>query len=390
MKFKGLYQKQKRLALTSMLLISINAFAAGPPVPDELDNSLAIVLVSVAVVLLLAIGMLSYVLITAAALYVERFKEENKVISGSVKTIAVIVFCMPGITSYAADPVAVSSSIGGLSNTSFYTLISVIALELVILLSMLLYLKQLLSKDKESVVAAPHEAAIAQEPSWKIWWDKINSFKPVSEEKDLLLDHDYDGIHELDNRLPPWWIYGFYLTIIVGCIYLYRYHVSGSGALQTEEYQIAMQNAEIQKEEYLKHAANKVDENTVTLITDPAQLGEGKKLFVTNCAACHRADGGGVVGPNLTDDYWLHKGSVKDIFKVLKYGVVEKGMKSWKDDFNPGQLAELASYVKSMRGTNPVNPKEPQGDIYTEETTEKKDTTVLKPQVADNKLAENK
>ncbi len=378
MKFQGLYQKLKGLVLTSMLLISVNAFAVGPPVPDELDNSLAIVLVAVAIVLLLAIGMLSYVLIGAAELYVERFKEKNKAISSSAKTITIIALCLTGFVTYAADPAVASISFGGLSNSSFYMLIGIIGLEFIVLLSMLLYLRQLLKREKDIIVTAQQDTAIEIEPSWKTWWNKINSFRPVSEEKDMLLDHDYDGIRELDNRLPPWWIYGFYLTIIVGCIYLYRYHVSGSGALQTGEYLVAVQKAEIEKEEYLKHAANKVDESTVTLITDAGKLGEGKKLFVSTCAACHRPDGGGVVGPNLTDDYWLHKGGIKDIFKTIKYGVPEKGMKSWQEDFNPGQLALLASYIKSIRGTNPASPKEPQGDIYNEETTVPKDTTIQK------------
>ena len=116
----------------------------------------------------------------------------------------------------------------------------------------------------------------------------------------------------------------------------------------------------------MKKSANKVDENTVVYLTDATSLGEGKKIFTTICAACHLADGGGSVGPNLTDDYWLHGGGIKDIFKTIKYGWPEKGMKSWKDDYTPVQIAQLASYVKSLHGTKPGKPKEPQGVLYEE------------------------
>jgi cytochrome c oxidase cbb3-type subunit 3 len=121
-----------------------------------------------------------------------------------------------------------------------------------------------------------------------------------------------------------------------------------------------------EKEAYLKKAANKVDETTVTYLSDAASLEAGKKVFTTVCAACHMPDGGGNVGPNLTDTYWLHGGSIKDIFKTLKYGWPEKGMKSWKDDYSPQQLAQIASYVKSLQGTHPAKAKEPQGTIYDE------------------------
>src|SRR5690606_17047420 len=103
--------------------------------------------------------------------------------------------------------------------------------------------------------------------------------------------------------------------------------------------------AEILQKAYLANSANKIDENTVTYLSENADLLEGKTIFTAVCAACHGADGGGIVGPNLTDDYWVHGGSVKDIFKVIKYGVPEKGMKSWKDDYPPKKIAQLASYI---------------------------------------------
>ena len=244
-------------------------------------------------------------------------------------------------------------------------------------------LKALLAKDKPVVVK---EAVEAKPSSLKVWWEKVNSFRPMHEEAKLEMDHEYDGIRELDNSLPKWWLYGFYACILFAVVYVYRFHVSDTGPSSEEEYVIAMAKADAEKEEYLKKSAGKVDENSVVLVTDAAALAEGQKLFGASCAACHGADGGGTVGPNLTDDYWLHKGSVKDVFKTIKYGVPEKGMKSWKDDFSPVQIANISSYIKSLHGTKPANPKEPQGELFTEQAAPSSDSTGKAP---DEKLAVN-
>ena len=182
---------------------------------------------------------------------------------------------------------------------------------------------------------------------------------------DIDLGHNYDGIRELNNRLPPWWLYGFYCSILFACIYLWRYHVSHSAPLSGEEYQISMQQAAEQREAYLKKAANNIDETNVKFLSSPKDLSSGKAVFESVCAACHGMQGQGIVGPNLTDDYWLHGGSINEVFKTIKYGYPEKGMKSWKDDYSPSQLAQLASYIKSLHGSNPPNPKAPQGVLYT-------------------------
>jgi cytochrome c oxidase cbb3-type subunit III len=228
-------------------------------------------------------------------------------------------------------------------------------------------------KRKKTVVAGkPAKPAVH-------WWDRFNKFKPVSQEATIDLGHDYDGIRELDNRLPPWWLYGFYLTIVFAVIYLWRYHVSHTAPDSIQEYQLAVQAAEIKRAEYLKKAANNVDESTVKYLSAADDLAAGEKIYATTCFPCHGKAGEGGVGPNLTDDYWLHGGSVKDIFKTIKYGVPEKGMKSWKDDYSPGQIAQLASYIKSIKGTNPPNGKAPQGPLYTEEEVKAVDTTATEP-----------
>jgi cytochrome c oxidase cbb3-type subunit 3 len=231
------------------------------------------------------------------------------------------------------------------------------------MLWLLLYTRRLLAKDKPAAAVVHRESPY----TWARMWSRLNSFRPMSEERELLLDHNYDGIQELDNRLPRWWLYGFYVCILFAAAYLWRFHVSHAAPLSGQEFAMAMEKAAIEKEAYLKKAANSVDENTVTLLTAPADLSEGKSIFTANCAACHGADAQGQVGPNLTDDYWLHKGSVQEVFKTIKYGYPEKGMRSWKDDLSPAQIAKVAGFIKSLHGTHPANAKEPQGELWQDE-----------------------
>jgi len=313
------------------------------------------------------IGMLGYILISAAKMYLEKNKKEPGN-SHIPKTAMLIAFSFCSLSLMAQDSSAVvqtvtttSLQVKGLSTLSLYTLLSVIGLELIIILALAYNLKLLLAKEKIRSIAA--DTVYKPVFDWKKMWAKMNNFKPVHEEINLELDHDYDGIRELDNRLPPWWLYGFYLTILFSAIYLWRFEVSHSAPNGIEEYQLAMQKAEVEKAAYLEKAASQVDENSVTYLSDASSIEAGKKIFTTICSACHRADAGGVVGPNLTDEYWLHGGSINDIFKTIKYGVPEKGMKSWKDDYSPMQIAQLASFIKSVQGTNPPNPKEPQGEV---------------------------
>jgi len=357
---------KRKVMIMAVLFVPASLFAAGPPKPSELSNPLAIVLLTIIIGLLLVIAVLANVVIGAAKVNLQRYVEEKG--RNAAKVATIIALCFLSTMAFAADaPAAVAaaddSTIAGLSSTSFYTLLSVIFLEIIILLVLLYNLKALLTK--ETIALAGTDQAPATSSSFIQWWEKFNSFKPIKEEANIDLGHDYDGIRELDNKLPGWWLYGFYACILFACIYLYRYHVAHSAPLSKEELQISMDKAEIEKQEYLKKAGNSIDENTVKLLTDPADLAEGKKVFTTICAACHRPDGGGLIGPNLTDDYWLHGGSINEIFKTIKYGWPDKGMQSWKDNYSPKQIAQIASYVKSIHGTNPQNPKAPQGVLVT-------------------------
>jgi cytochrome c oxidase cbb3-type subunit 3 len=348
-----------------LLLLPALLFAREAPKRSVFDNPMAMVLVIIIVVLLLVIVLLGYVLTGAAQFHMKRVQEEKKD-SLPGKLLLLCVCCAAGLSASAQEAVtavaAVDDTIAGLSGTTFYILASVIGVELIVIFSMAFFLKRLLAKDKPIEAAQPVEE---KESSWKKWWERMNQFRSLKEEAEIELDHNYDGIRELDNKLPPWWLYGFYLTILFAVIYLWRFEVSHAAPSSLEEYTTSVKNAEIEKEAYLAKAANKVDENSIKML-DEAGIAAGRSIFTSTCVACHSADGGGSVGPNLTDDYWLHGGSLKDIFKTIKYGVPEKGMKSWKDDYSPIQIAQLTSFIKSIKGNKVATAKEPQGDLYKE------------------------
>lgn len=215
------------------------------------------------------------------------------------------------------------------------------------------------------------------------FYKKVRTFfikaKPIEEEGTIMMNHDYDGIKELDNDLPPWWVYLFYATVFFGVIYLVRFHIYGDYN-QKEEFEQEMAEARLAVEEYKKTAKDLIDARTVTLLTDAGDLAQGKAIFETNCVACHRADGGGSIGPNLTDDYWILGGGIKNVFHTITEGGRDgKGMVAWKGTLKPSEIQMVASYVLSLHGTNPVDPKAPDGDLWADVTAETvQDTTVTK------------
>jgi len=180
----------------------------------------------------------------------------------------------------------------------------------------------------------------------------------------LLEGHEYDGIQELDNRLPKWWLGLFYITIIFSIIYFLRYHVLKTGDLQAQEYEKEMAAA---SEKYKPVQSDVLDITTVTLLTDAANLEAGKAIYDQQCQVCHLSKGEGLVGPNLTDEYWIHGGSIGDVYNIIVVGVPAKGMISWKDQLKPEEIQQVSSFILSLVGTNPPNAKAPEGELYVSE-----------------------
>lgn len=256
----------------------------------------------------------------------------------------------------------------------FYLVIAfvfVVALLVVIVAIYMLQVLKVFIRKAEEEKAAQTGKVYAHEPgAWRKFWNRINGYRPIEKESEIMLDHNFDGIKELDNHLPPWWTWLFYGSIVWGVIYLVVYHVTDSLPLMDQEYQNEVAIAQEQKAKLLaSRPALAIDENNLVYEADEQIIKNGRQVYAVNCASCHMPEGQGNIGPNLTDEYWLHGGSVTDIYKVIKNGVQEKGMIPWGPVLSPQQIRDVTFYIKSIKGSNPPNPKAPQGELYKEETT---------------------
>ncbi len=208
-------------------------------------------------------------------------------------------------------------------------------------------------------------------------------------EKERLLEHEYDGIGELDNFLPPWWTWLFIITIVWSVGYVLHYHVLGTGDLQEVEYykevnpewseaDLKMVGPSYRYESPYKGAgadqavatsegAGEVISELVALsvLTDSESIDQGKSIFTTNCVACHGASGEGLIGPNFCDSNWIHGGAIEDLVRIINVGVPAKGMIPWDRTLTPKQILQVASYILTFEGTNPPNQKAPEGELYT-------------------------
>ncbi len=233
---------------------------------------------------------------------------------------------------------------------SFTVLVGMLIL-CVVAIYLLLVLRKLLAPV--SPVSAPVES--------RTLWQRVSGLRPLEQEKDLVMDHAYDGIQELNNPTPPWFMAMFYSTIAFATVYLLVFHVFGSGNVMATEYAEDMAAGEQVRAAYIKKVAGSINENTVKEVKDAKSLADGKSIFTQHCVVCHGAQGQGGIGPNLTDEYWLHGGGVKSIYRTLVNGVVEKGMMSWKKQLNPLQMQQVASFILSLKDSKPAGAKEPQG-----------------------------
>lgn len=361
---------KKTLSVFAAICISLQVHAqqsaVDPAAPvSSVNNLLAILLVITALALAFVIWGMGQVLVTLSKQLIDKERKSGKPV---IVTALLLAICLPAITmaqdAPATEVVKAAPNYGGLSATSFYMLVSVIGIEIVAILLLTFLIKRLYGELVPQKITA-----VSKYGSWWNYLDKRFFTKaiPVEKEADSLLDHNYDGIRELDNALPPWWKYGFMITIAVAFIYLLNFHVLGIGKNPTEEYAAEMETAKIQQEEFNAKNKDRIDESNVPM-ADAAGVKNGAENFAANCVACHGKMGEGGAGPNLTDNYWIHKGSINDIYQTLKNGYPAKGMAAWSNKFNPKEISFIASYIKSLKGTNPAGAKAPQGDIYEEGT----------------------
>ncbi len=284
--------------------------------------------------------------------------------TGAASVVLLSLFSIPTHAVSADAPVF--GIFQGYSNF-FWTLVIVdLMLVMVIVFQLRVFRKLIVALNPPVVIEEAVELTAAQpRESWfKVVLKKLNPTVPVELEEEVMTEHEYDGIRELDNVLPPWWVAMFYASIVFSVIYLAHYHVFKTGDLQIAEYHKSIEKAEQELEAYLATVAAQVDEHTATMVIDAGRLSQGEKIYTTNCAACHGMEGQGGVGPNLVDQYWIHGGSINDVFAVIKYGVPSKGMISWQSQLAPTDIQNVASYLLTFQGTDPPNQKEPEGELY--------------------------
>ncbi|MDF2158632.1 cbb3-type cytochrome c oxidase N-terminal domain-containing protein [Algoriphagus sp. CAU 1675] len=250
------------------------------------------------------------------------------------------------------------------SQLTLLIILGIVLLVIVVLLLLMVYLMTFMASTLRK-----EDPSFADEPTW---WEsfkerfvtgKLDEVGSKDEAGKMMADHSYDGITELDNFMPPWLRYVFIITIVFGVVYFVNYSVLGIGKTGVEEYEEELRLEAIAAEARQSTMLASIDETNVEEDRSPDAIAAGKGIFEANCAACHAQDGGGGVGPNLTDAYWIHGGSIKEVFSVIKYGVVAKGMVPWEDQLSPVEIQQVSSFILSLSGTTPANPKEPQGEL---------------------------
>lgn len=273
------------------------------------------------------------------------------------------VFILLGSTliTQAQDAAAVNSvpMMLDMEATVFWILLGVLVFEFVVILILCFILYTFLVRKG---LIQPFHMVL---PTWMQWNTMMGSDTPIEKEAEQLIDHDYDGIQELDNGMPPMLKYIFIATILFAVYYWTDYHIVKASPLMIAEYEAQIEQGEQDRLEYIKKAGASVDENTVTLLADASMIAGGEKLYTQNCVACHGDKGQGGVGPNLTDPYWIHGGDIHSIFKTIKYGVPEKGMRSWQSEIKPADMQAVVSYIMTAFGNkNVTGGKAPQGELY--------------------------
>ncbi len=375
----------KKISIFSLLMMGVSAYAqdaaaataaVAEKAPESAGNNpLFISMAVLTAVLLFVIVILSAVLRTSV-----KTKIREVLSAKTVQSVVAALFIFGAQSSFAQaaaetkESMYVDTAIGGMHPMAFYSLFIVLLLELFVILWLCLMILRIIVKREAASVVAHNEKP--SQSSFNLFISrKIFGVKPVETDKDVMLDHDYDGIRELDNDLPPWWKYGFYFTIISGVIYLIGYHVTGSFKSSQEEYTTEMAEADAKVAAYRTKMAMNVDETNAVFLTESDKIAKGGEIFASKCVVCHGDKGQGGIGPNFADNYWIYGGKPGDLFKTVKNGT-NKGMKSWKDELSPVEIQNVISYIHTFKGTNPPNPKAPEGNLFEETEGAATDSTV--------------
>lgn len=330
------------------------------------------ILCTLTIVLLIAIIVMSGTVtrMIKSDFFQKKLRERNNTLN---TLLLVGLFIGMSATSYALEFNAPGEAEEGepwllIENMDLYVMLTIN----VILVGVLLYVRRMFNTFLEMTKAPKTEAEVAEEEDVM---KKVNQILtdvvPIEEEHTILMDHEYDGIRELDNNLPPWWVWGFYCSIAFAVVYLFHYHILGTGDLQEVAYKKEMKRENAKVEAYLKQMAMNVTAEDATIMTEASDINAGKTLFIQNCVLCHNPDGEGIEGsgPNLTDKYWIYGYEMKDVFTTIGKGR-PGGMPEHKSKFTPIQIQQVASYVLQLPQKDGVAPN---GEIIEKEGTQKND-----------------
>ena len=253
MNYKKIFSPAKITGVLAGIICSTSAMAQ-KPTTDSMSNPLAQMLVIIIVSLVVVIGILVNVVNGATEVYRDKIRREKAIEKSNLQTLKALLILVfismagfptkvfaQGMTATAAP--ATATNINGLSPFVFYLLIAIIAVEVLIIVALIFQLKFLMGIDRKRIISESHRTSKAL--SWsKIWWEKLNAAKSVEQEEEIDMQHNYDGIRELDNKVPPWWQWAFAFSMIFAVVYLWRFHIAKSAPLQKEEYELVMQQAE--------------------------------------------------------------------------------------------------------------------------------------------------
>lgn len=300
------------------------------------------------------------------------------------KVLVLFLFLMPGSELMAQETSDQSFWIDPFNNPMMplYVTTTLVFVTLVLVMVVAVYMLKVLNmfvhqaeKERAEKLGMTYVPSVSW---WTKFWDQFNASVPLEQEMDIDLGHEFDGIRELDNHLPPWWKGLFYGSMVWAVIYMAIYHFMGSMPLSGAEYENDVALAAEQLRAYrASQPVTVIDENTLTYTKEEAFITNGKKVFMSNnCGSCHRNDGGGnAIGPNLTDMFWIHGGDIRTIFTTIKSGVVEKGMPAWGKVMSPSDVRDVTFFVMSLQGSKPDGAKAPQGKEYVPPVEETADST---------------
>ena len=305
--------------------------------------------------------MLSITILLVAVVFVMAGTAKNALkykydhMNSNPKTLLVLVGIIGSISASASTnetSAIVSRKVITFSDSAFW---SFVILD-ILLLCLIFYFRNIINLTFAEFVT-PKKSRLLRR-----WEKQLGDAVPIEQESSILLDHDYDGIKELDNNLPPWWKYGFYVTIVWSIFYLFYYQILEIGPLQMTEFNTEMEEGDRADAAYIEAHPELITADNVTQLEDQATLSKGQDVYIMYCQTCHMEKGKGGTGPNLTDKNWLYGGDIKSLFNTISNGT-KNGMTAWKELIPGNEIQAVASYILKLEYVAPPNGKQPEGSI---------------------------